>query len=157
MLTDMLPALAVALAPARGPADDAERLSQGPVTDLWGAEFQRSLAVRGGATAAGATLAWGGGRLTGRRRRASTMGLAALVGTQLGQTVLAARHSPLVLATALASALALFAVVETPGVSHFFGCTPLGPVAWGIVLASVAGATAAGGAAPRFVSRLAAS
>lgn len=28
------------------------------------------------------------------------------------------------------------------GLSHFFGCVPLGPVAWGIALASAAGATA---------------
>jgi cation-transporting P-type ATPase I len=33
----------------------------------------------------------------------------------------------------------LVALVQTPGVSHFFGCTPLGPVAW----TGVAGATAA--------------
>ncbi len=66
------------------------------------------------------------------------MALGALVGTQLGQTLVPARHSPLVIATSLASAAALFAVVETPGVSQFFGCTPLGPVAWAIVGASAA-------------------
>ena len=72
-------------------------------------------------------------------RRTSTMGLTALVMTQLAQTLLTRRHSPLVVATALGSSAVLVAIVQTPGVSHFFGCTPLGPVAW----TSVAGATAA--------------
>ena len=75
-----------------------------PSADSGARPLARNLAVRGGATALGATVAWGCGRLTGRRRRAGTMGLAALVGTQLGQTLLTARHSPLVVATTAASA-----------------------------------------------------
>ena len=153
MLTDMLPALAVALAPAR-PNSGEDPLASGPVSNLWDSEFKRTLAVRGGATALGAGLAWGIGRVSGRPRRAETMGLGALVGTQLGQTLLAARHSPLVIATAAVSAVALVAVVETPGVSQFFGCTPLGPMAWGTVLASAATATAAGVVAPRVLERV---
>jgi cation-transporting ATPase I len=43
----------------------------------------------------------------------------------------------------VASAATLAAIVETPGVSQFFGCTPLGPVAWTIVAGSAAGATLA--------------
>ncbi|MBS2537725.1 cation-translocating P-type ATPase [Catenulispora sp. NF23] len=153
MLTDMLPALAVALAPAR-PNSGEDPLASGPVSDLWDSEFKRTLAVRGGATALGAGLAWGIGRVSGRPRRAETMGLGALVGTQLGQTLLTARHSPLVIATAAVSAVALIAVVETPGVSQFFGCTPLGPMAWGTVLASAATATATGVVAPRMLERV---
>ncbi|MFL6114390.1 MAG: HAD-IC family P-type ATPase [Catenulispora sp.] len=124
-----------------------------PATSLWGPELARSITVRGGATAVGATGAWLAGRLTGRARRADTMGLAALVGTQLGQTLLAARRSPLVAATVAGSALALFAVVETPGVSRFFGCTPLGPVAWSMVIAASAGGTALA-AVPGWADRL---
>ena len=154
MLTDMLPALAVAVAPARPDADGEDALAAGPVADLRGPDLARDLAVRGGATALGATLAWQLGRATGRRKRAATMGLAALVGTQLGQTLVTGRHSPLVVATGLASAAALFAVVETPGVSQFFGCTPLGPAAWGVVGASSAAATAAGTFAPALLERL---
>ena len=42
----------------------------------------------------------------------------------------------LVWVTALGSAAVLAALVQTPGVSHFFGCVPLGPVAWaGVALA----------------------
>lgn len=147
-LTDMLPALAVALAPARrGSGDD--RLAAGPVGSLLGPELARSMAIRGGATALGATVAWQVGRMTGRQRRASTMGLATLVLTQLGQTLLTSGRSPLVIATSTVSAAVLVGIVETPGVSHFFGSTPLGPAAWAIVAGSAAGATLAAALAPR--------
>ena len=155
MLTDMLPAMAVALSPGRhdtAPADGGSPPTA-PAAALWGPELARSITVRGSATAAGATTAWLAGRFTGRARRADTMGLAALVGTQLGQTMLAVRRSPLVAVTVAGSALVLFAVVETPGVSRFFGCTPLGPVAWSIVLGASAAGTAAA-ALPGFADRL---
>src|SRR5581483_5831705 len=187
MMTDMLPALAVALAPARPPvngertgaaeatehggAATAETTGHGssdvgettghsgadtgPLSGPWGPTLARDLAARGGATALGATLAWQAGRMTGRSRRASTMGLAALVGTQLGQTLVTGRHSPLVIGTCVASAAALVVVVETPVVSRFFGCTPLGPVAWGIVGASSLTATVAGAAAPALIDKFA--
>jgi cation-transporting P-type ATPase I len=49
---------------------------------------------------------------------------------------------------------ALFAVIETPGVSHFFGCTPIGPVAWAVVVSSAATGTLAAVAAPHvFLAR----
>ncbi|WP_312018721.1 cation-translocating P-type ATPase [Streptomyces sp. I05A-00742] len=147
LLTDMLPALAIALARTA----EEDDLAAGPVPALLGRDLARALAVRGTATALGAAAAWQFGRVTGRRGRAGTMGLAALVLTQLGQTLTTDWRSPLVLTTAGLSALALLAVVQTPGVSHFFGCTPLGPVAWSIVLASSAVATLAAAAAPRLL------
>jgi cation-transporting ATPase I len=150
MMTDMLPALAVALAPARPAADGRS----GPVTGVWAPELGREVAARGAATTLGALLAWQGGRLIGRPR-ASTMALAALVGTQLGQTLWTGRHSPLVLGTCAGSALALFAVVETPVVSRFFGCRPLGPAEWGVVGACTVTATFAAALAPGLVDRIA--
>ena len=153
LLTDMLPALAVAVAPARPPKPGEDPLAGGPAPSLVGRELARVLAVRGTATALGATGAWQIGRMTGRRRRAGTMGLAALVSTQLGQTLVTGRHSPLVLATATVSTAALIGVVQTPGVSQFFGCTPLGPVAWTTVAACSATATLAAAAAPGLLSR----
>jgi hypothetical protein len=39
------------------------------------------------------------------------------------------RAQPLVVTTSLGSAAVLFGIVQTPGLSHFFGCTPLGPLA----------------------------
>ena len=150
MLTDMLPALAVALgADDRGSGTgDDDLFAAGPVT-LSGSDLARTITIRGGATALGASGAWYAGRVTGRRRRADTMGLAALVTTQLGQTLLMGRRSPLVVVTCAASAAVLVGIVETPGISQFFGCTPLGPFAWGIVAASSAAGTAAAVAGPR--------
>jgi cation-transporting ATPase I len=112
------------------------------------------VAVRGAATAAGATGAWAVGRCTGPRGRAGTMGLAALIATQLGQTAWAGRRSPLVLATAGGSLAVLVAVVSTPGVSRFFGCTPLDPLAWLVVLAWAAAGTAGAEVGPRLAARL---
>ncbi|TYK44634.1 cation-translocating P-type ATPase [Actinomadura decatromicini] len=159
MLTDMLPALAVAITPAGRPAGTGEDgdapLGGAPLRGFTGRDMRRALAVRGTATAAAALASWLAGRLTGLvpggRRRASTMGLAALVGAQLGQTLVGRWRSPLVLATCAVSAAALFALVETPGVSQFFGCVPLGPGAWTIVTASAAAATLAAALAPRFL------
>lgn len=45
------------------------------------------------------------------------------------------------LGTALGSGAVLAAIIQTPGVSQFFGCVPLGPVAWSGVLAGVGAAT----------------
>ncbi|WP_156686065.1 cation-translocating P-type ATPase [Mycobacterium sp. Marseille-P9652] len=173
LLTDMFPALAVAVTPqyqrpdedGDGADRDAEELERafqmatlgGPAPSL-DAPLMRQIVTRGAVTAAGATAAWAIGRWTpGTERRTSTMGLTALVTTQLAQTLLTRRHSPLVLGTALGSAGVLVAIVQTPGVSHFFGCTPLGPVAWTGVIGATAGATAVSVLAPNWLaSRVAA-
>lgn len=143
MLTDMFPALAVAVAGPGQPSAGDGKLSSGPLAGHslepvllagpyrgFASSVKQMVLIRGVATAAGATGAWAVGRITGTRARAGTMGLAALIATQLGQTALAGRRSPLVLATAAGSFIALVAVVQTPGVSQFFGCRPLGPLAW---------------------------
>jgi len=129
MLTDLAPSMAIALAAT--PTDPAERrnLLTAQVPSL-GAPLLRDIAIRGATTGAGALLAWQIGRVTGTRRRASTIALAALVGTQLGQTLLIGGRNPLVLATGLGSAALLAGLIQTPGLSQFFGCTPLGPLAW---------------------------
>jgi cation-transporting ATPase I len=144
LLTDMFPALAVALAPSHSPEEAAT-----PVGSTLGKPLARAVAIRGTTTALGATLAWTIGRYTGRGRRADTMGLGALVGTQLGQTLLIGWRSPLVVATTLASIWVLILVVETPGVSQLFGCTPIGPFAWAVVVGSSAVGTGAAAAAQR--------
>lgn len=170
LLTDMFPAMAVALAHPRAPLpaaepDDqrsaeqrrashaADELAAIPSPEL-GSALMRSIAVRGTATAAGAGAAWLLGRGTGTPRRASTMGLVALVGTQLGQTLVLGGSSPLVWVTAGASGAALIAVVQTPGVSQFFGCTPLDPAAWTVVALSAAAATAGSVVIPRLLPLL---
>ena len=144
LLTDMFPALAVAVAHSHSPEEAAA-----PVGSTLGAPLARAVAIRGTTTTLGATLAWTIGRYTGRGRRADTIGLAALVGTQLGQTLLIGWRSPLVVFTTLASVGVLFALVETPGVSQLFGCTPIGPFAWMIVVGSSAVGTGAAALATR--------
>ncbi|MGY1780034.1 HAD-IC family P-type ATPase [Geodermatophilus sp. SYSU D01036] len=163
LLTDMFPALAVAVARPRAaaPAADGGPLAGHPLAPVllagpyrgFADAVRRLVAVRGLATTAGATGAWATGRVTGLRRRASTMGLAALIATQLGQTAWAGRRSPLVLATAAGSLAALAAVVQTPGLSRFFGCTPLDPLAWLVVLGWAAAGTAGAEVVPALVRR----
>lgn len=46
---------------------------------------------------------------------------------------------------------ALLAMVETPGLGRFFGCTPLGPAVWTVFLAAAALATLGAAAAPRLL------
>jgi cation-transporting ATPase I len=164
LLTDMFPALAVAVAtPRAATVEDAEAgpFSGHPLASVLLAGPQRGFTdtvrrmvlVRGAATTVGATGAWATGRLTGPFGRASTMGLAALIATQLGQTAWAGRRSPLVLGTAAGSLAVLFALVQTPGVSRFFGCTPLDPLSWLVVLGWAAVGTATAEVAPAVVER----
>ncbi|GLZ52044.1 HAD-IC family P-type ATPase [Actinomycetospora sp. NBRC 106378] len=154
LLTDLAPSLALAVrAPA--PGDARSLLAEGPEASL-GDALNREIGLRAAATAGGATLAWIQAQATpyGSPARARTVALAALVGTQLGQTVAAGGHrSPLVVGASVVSAGALFAVVQTPGVSQFFGCTPLGPIAWGQAAGSAALATAASMVGPGLVRR----
>jgi cation-transporting ATPase I len=167
LLTDMFPALAVAVAaPGPVPAHPAPGGDDGPLAGHplaavleagprrgFAREVRRMVLVRGAATTAGATAAWTAGRLTGFRGRAGTMGLAALITTQLGQTAWAGRRSPLVLVTAVGSLAVLAAVVQTPGLSRFFGCTPLDPLAWLVVLGCAAAGTAGAEVVPVLVAR----
>lgn len=137
LLTDMFPAMAVAVTPSDDPAT-AEHAETAPMgTDMLGMPLLRNIRRRGVTTCLGAVVAYLFGRFTpGTARRSSTMALCGVVGAQLVQTMRGRRRSPLVWATALGSAAVLAALVQTPGVSHFFGCTPLGPLAWaGVALA----------------------
>jgi cation-transporting ATPase I len=169
LLTDMFPALAVAVTSqyvepyqteyeTEEEAEEARRehrraVLTGPRPSL-DAELMRQIVTRGAVTAAGATTAWAIGRWTpGSERRTATMGLTALVTTQLAQTLLTRRHSPLVVATALGSAGVLVGIVQTPVISQFFGCTPLGPVAWTGVLGATGGATAISALAPNWLAK----
>jgi cation-transporting P-type ATPase I len=169
LLTDMFPALAVAVTSQFDEPDDdefeteeeareARRAYQREVltapTPSLDAPLMRQIINRGAVTAAGATAAWAIGRWTpGSERRTSTMGLTALVTTQLAQTLLTRSHSPLVVATALGSAGVLVGIIQTPVISQFFGCTPLGPVAWTGVLGATGGATAVSVLAPKWLNK----
>lgn len=163
MLTDMFPALALALSPSAeesGPEDGSDadavvarraaQLAEIPPADL-GDDLLRTLAVRGAVTASGAATAWTIGRVLATEQRAATIGLVALIGTQLGQTLVSGRRSPMVWVTTAASGAVLGAVVMTPGLCHYFGCTPLGPVGWTVATGSAVAATAGAAVLPRLL------
>jgi cation-transporting ATPase I len=154
LLTDLLPSMALAVRPPTARSPQA-LLREGPDASL-GRALARDTLVRAGTTAAATTGAWLVARATGSRARAGTVALATLVGTQLGQTVTAGWRSPLVLGASVVSAAALGAVVQTPGVSQFFGCRPLGPVGWTTAITAsgigTAGALTATGVASRLLA-----
>ncbi len=151
LLTDMVPAMAIALQPPASTSPEA-LLHEGPEASL-GAPLARQIALRAATTAGGATAAWLAASATGRPARARTVGLVAVVGTQMGQTIVAGRRSPAVIASALASAGLLVPIIQIPPVSRFFGCTPLGPVGWATAVGSASAATGASIAAPWLASR----
>ncbi|MEU0024578.1 cation-translocating P-type ATPase [Streptomyces sp. NPDC006335] len=133
LFTDLFPAMAVAVTPTEKPTEDNPS-----VDTILGTALTDQIRDRALTTCLGATAAWLIGRFTpGTARRSTTMALCAVVGTQLAQTLADRKESPLVRFTSLGSAAALFAVVEIPGVSQLFGCTPLGPVAWAGVAAAI--------------------
>ncbi len=155
LLTDMVPSLALAVRRPRAATADV-LLREGPDVSL-GAVLTRDIMIRCGLTAAAGLAAWTGGAMTGvSPRRAGTVALVGLVGAQLGQTLAAGWRSPLVVGASVGSAAVLAAVIQTPGVSHFFGCRPLGPVGWSIGLSAAAAAGLGAPVASRIADRVAA-
>ena len=141
MMTDALPAAALAVSPQTGTAE----------VDRDEAAMWRAIGIRGASTTIGATLGWAMASVTGTPRRAATVGLIALVSTQLAQTLVDS-HGPLVVATTVGS-LGALVVVNTPGLSHVFGCTPADPFGWGQALLAAAVATLASAVAPDLLVR----
>ncbi|GAB2811845.1 hypothetical protein GCM10022221_06700 [Actinocorallia aurea] len=140
MLTDLLPAIALAVRPPHR-VTKADLLAEGPERSL-GVALTHDIAVRGVTTAAAASAAFMLGHSGGSRLQASTTGLVALVATQLFQTIAAGGRDPLVFASGVFSLTVLAAVVQIPGLSHFFGCRPLLPQGWLIAYAAAATAAA---------------
>ncbi|MFH9429458.1 HAD-IC family P-type ATPase [Streptomyces sp. NPDC017615] len=151
LFTDLFPAMAVAVTPKDGDAVRSRTASPEDVAGgVLGAPLIRQIRHRALTTALGAITAWLIGRFTpGTARRASTMALCGVVGTQLVQTLLDRRDSTLVRFTALGSGAVLVAVIQTPGVSRLVDCTPLGPVAWAGVALAIGLALAGQRALPR--------
>ena len=147
LLTDMLPALAVAVRRPPGITPEA-LLAEGPEASLGGA-LTRDVYLRAAVTAAAATAAWLLARITGPRSKGSTVALVGLVAAQLGQTIAVDRRSWLVFGSVLASLVALVVIVQTPVLSQLFGCRPLGPRGWTIGLGAALGGTAAAVVLPR--------
>lgn len=152
LLTDVAPAMAIALRPPE--ARTFESLARETPDAAMGAPLDREMATRAVVTALGAGGAWAVGRIIGSRAKARTIGLLALVGTQLGQTLSSGGFSRPVLLTSIASAGALTLLVQTPGVSHFFGCRPLGPISWTTAIGASVAATVMSSAIDRTVGRV---
>ncbi|WP_188190337.1 cation-translocating P-type ATPase [Nonomuraea sp. SYSU D8015] len=130
LLTDMLPAMAVAIRPPSA-ASPERLLAEGPEASL-GAALTRDIYLRAVTTAAAAGAAWLLARMTGTRGRADTVGLVGLVAAQLTQTLVLGGRDRTVALAALASLVALGVIVSVPGLSQLFGCRPIGPIGWGI-------------------------
>jgi magnesium-transporting ATPase (P-type) len=144
MLTDALPATALAVSPPNTPTD-----GRGPDPDaLW-----RTVAVRGVTTASAAVSALALASFTGRQRRAATVALVSLVSAQLGQTLLDS-HDRLVVLTAAGSLAAMGTLISIPGISQLLGCTPLGPVGWAQALGTATAATVGAAVVPRMFPAL---
>ena len=144
MLTDALPATAVAVSTPAGPV---QRVGRGIDEQA----LRRTVAARGALTAGAATAAWVMASVTGLPQRASTVALISLVSVELGQTVVDS-HAPLVLLTAAGSFAAFTAMITTPGVSQMLGCTPVGPLGWAQGLGTAAAAVLAVAATDRLRS-----
>jgi cation-transporting ATPase I len=144
MLTDALPAAALAVSPQIS-TDVADR----DESAMW-----RAIGARAATTTAGATLAWLlASTVPGTPRRTATVSLIGLVCTQMMQT-LTDSHGPLVVATTAGSFAAMVGVVSTPGLSQLFGCTPVGPFGWGQAFFAAAAASALAAVAPGVLDRV---
>ncbi|MEU2064504.1 cation-translocating P-type ATPase [Streptomyces sp. NPDC013455] len=157
LFTDLFPSMAVAVTEKEDPHSTVRAQSGSPedASAVLGDPLLRQIRHRALTTCLGALTAWLFGRFTpGTARRSSTMALCGVVGTQLVQTLLDRRDSRLVQVTSLGSAVALVAVVQTPGISRAFGCTPLGPVAWAGVVIAIALALAGQRTLPRLEQTL---
>ena len=141
MLTDALPATAVAVSTPAGPAGRV-------VHGIDEKALVRAVAVRGTITGAAAAAAWAMASLTGRPARAATVALITLVGTELAQTLVDS-HAPLVWLTATGSFAVFAAAISLPGISQLLGCTPIGPLGWAQALGSAGAAVTAIALAPR--------
>ncbi|MEU7769202.1 cation-translocating P-type ATPase [Nocardia sp. NPDC049190] len=139
LLTDLLPAIVVAARPPRD-VTPQELLTEGGLDTAVGAALNRDVTARALATALSASAGWLAARFVAPPKRAATVGFAALVGGQLAQTIATAHGDPLVLAAGIGSAVLLFALVQFPPTSYFFGCRPLWPLDWTIALAASAAA-----------------
>lgn len=141
LLTDVLPAMAVAVRP---PADVSPQqlLAEGPEASL-GTALNRDIGVRAAITSVAAFEAWFLARPVSTAGQASTTGLVALVGAQLGQTVAVRGRTPLMAAAVAASLLVLVLAVQVPGISRMVESRPLLPHQWILAIGATIAATIA--------------
>ncbi|MCG8670767.1 MAG: cation-translocating P-type ATPase [Pseudomonadales bacterium] len=147
MLTDTLPALSVAL--RRNDPEELIKLAAQKPEELLGKDLLRDIQFRAAVTTGATSTAWWLARLTGGPMGASTVSMLTLVGSQLVQTLQLAKGSKMVIGTSLGSLAVLVGIVQTPVLSQFFGCRPLGPLG----LMQAAGVTTAAAAVQTIVPK----
>lgn len=136
LLTDTLPALAVALRKPTG-LQASQLMVEGPEASL-GAALTREIQWRAGLTGGVTAVVWAIDRLLQGPERASTVAMLTLIGSQLSQTLSVGKGSRDVLASSLGAFVLLALTVETPGLSRLFGCARPGVVGWTLVAGSLA-------------------
>jgi cation-transporting ATPase I len=150
LLTDALPATAIALRPP--PDRSAEDLlHEGPEASL-GRALTHQIVWRGVLTAGASIGAWLAARMSSTRTQAKSIALLSLTGAQLGQTIVAGRYSGWAIASSLGSMAALVGILETPGLSRFFGSTTVDLLGLAQAGAAAGVATALSVVGPRLVS-----
>ena len=165
LLTDMFPALAVAVAHPAAGAPARRRRARSPGTRsqavlLAGPQrgftdaVRRMVLVRGAATTAGATGAWAIGRLTGPLRPGRHDGAGRADRHPAGPDRLGRPAQPAGAGHRGAARSPCWSPSSRrPGVSRFFGCTPLDPLSWLVVLGWAAAGTATAEVVPALVER----
>lgn len=142
LLTDTLPALAVALRRPKN-ARPEDLMKEGPEASL-GHALTREIEWRAGLTTGISAASWLVARATLSPAEASTVALMGVVGSQLGQTLIVGNGSREVAVSSVGALLATAMIVQTPGLSRVFGCTPLSLAGWtqtmGTLLVSLFGA-----------------
>ncbi|MEZ2391003.1 HAD-IC family P-type ATPase [bacterium RCC_150] len=152
LLTDLAPALAVALRPPHAASAQA-LLAEGPEASL-GSALVRDVGARALVTALGAGAAWLAAGALGFGAAAPTIALVGLIGTQLGQTLISGTPTSGVIFSGLGSAIVLAGVIQNPVLSAFFGSTPLGLAGWALAAAASAAAVVISLLLPRIRSIL---
>ncbi|HET8706083.1 MAG TPA: cation transporting ATPase C-terminal domain-containing protein, partial [Pseudomonadales bacterium] len=108
-------------------------LKEGPEASL-GEALTRDIEWRAVFTTAVTSVSWALARGT---PQASTVALMSLISSQLGQAIIAGHGSRTVLGSSVAALVLMGVIVQTPGLSRFFGCQPLDARSWINVLGSM--------------------
>lgn len=135
LLTDTLPALAVALRRPKN-ARPEDLIKEGPEASL-GQALTREIEWRAGMTSGISASAWLLARATLSPAEASTVALLGVVSSQLGQTLVVGNGDRNVFASSVSALLATALIVQTPGLSRMFGCCPLSVAGWSQILGTL--------------------
>lgn len=135
LLTDTLPALAVALRRPKNSRPE-DLMQEGPEASL-GRALTREIEWRAGITTSISAASWLLARATLSPAEASTVALMGVVGCQLGQTLIVGNGSREVVVSSVGALVLTGLIIQTPGLSRVFGCTPLSLAGWAQTLGTM--------------------